>query len=141
MNPLNGLNEPPVRSLLEERVVAVLWIAVTSALGVAGQTLAKIGLGRLDFAKDASFGVAVVVRMAASPLVWAGGALLVFGTLLWFHVLHKVEFSIAMPVGSLLQVVLSVVAARVCFGETIPSVRWFGFLLAVLAVWLIARPS
>ena len=31
-------------------------------------------------------------------------------------------------------------AARFCFGESLPTVRWLGFTLAAIAVWLIAAP-
>ena len=124
---------------MSERMVSIAWIAFTSLLGVAGQTVAKVGLSRL--ALSPSLQASDVGRMLGSPLVWCGGTLLVLGTVLWFHVLSKVEFSVAMPVGSLLQLVLSVAAARVCFGESLPTVRWIGFTLAMVAVWLIASPA
>ena len=122
---------------MNQRVVAIAWIVVTSIVGVAGQTIAKIGLSRL--ALGPTLRSSEVGRMLTSPFIWCAGALLALSTLVWFHVLAKVEFSIAMPVGALLQVVLSVAAARLFFGESIPSVRWIGFALAMVAVGLIAK--
>ena len=127
---------------MNPRIAAVLFIALTSVLGVAGQTLAKIGLERLAPAGlGGSFGLSMVLRMLSSPLVWAGGTLLVIGTLLFFQALSKFEFSLAMPLGSLLQVLLSVVVAKVQFKEPLSPARWLGIALAIVAVWLLASPG
>ena len=124
---------------MNPRLASVLFIALTSVLGVAGQTLAKVGLERVDL--SGGFGVGAVMKMLASPLVWAGGTLLVVGTFLFFHALAKFEFSLAMPLGSLLQVLLSVVVAKVQFKESLSPARWLGIALAIVAVWLLASPS
>ena len=124
---------------MNERFAAITWIGVTSVLGVAGQMLAKIGLERIGL--EGPFGLGAVGRMLTSPLVWVGGTLLVVGTLLFFHALAKFEFSLAMPIGSMLQVLLSVVVARLHFKESLSSARWLGIALALIAVWLMASPT
>jgi hypothetical protein len=121
---------------MTERAAAISWITFTSVLCVAGQTLAKVGLSRLEL--SASPRVADFARMLGSPLVWTGGVVLVAGTLLWFHVLSRYELSMALPLACLLSLVISVAAGRLCFGEALPAVRIAGLLLALVAVWLIA---
>lgn len=122
---------------MNERLLALTWIAVSSVLAVAGQTIAKLGLARLEL--GAGPRIADALRMLGSPLVAGGTALLAASLLLWFHALSKIEFSIAMPVGALLQLVLSIAAARLFFGESMPLARWAGFALALVAVALIAK--
>jgi drug/metabolite transporter (DMT)-like permease len=122
---------------MNDRLESILSIVLSSLMGVAGQTCAKIGLARLGL--DQAFRLRDSAKLFASPLVWTGGALLVAGTLVWFHALSKIEFSIAMPVSALLMLVFSVVAGIVCFGESIPSIRAAGLGLALVAVWLISR--
>lgn len=117
---------------------APLWLTLlSSALCVAGQTLAKLGLDRLALAAAPSW--RDLLRMAGSPWLWAGGALLVAGTALWFHALSRLALSVALPFSSLLTLVLSVVAGRLCFGESLPPLRAVGLLLALAAAALIAR--
>ncbi|MBM4014906.1 MAG: hypothetical protein FJ293_08070 [Planctomycetes bacterium] len=117
--------------------VPLLVTALSSALCVAGQTLAKLGLDRLP--RTERFGLAEVAALFGSPLVWAGGLLLVIGTALWFHALARLELSVALPVSSLFTLVLSVVAGRLCFGEALPPTRAVGLVLALVAAALIAR--
>lgn len=114
---------------------ALLITALSSVLCVVGQALAKVGLGRLDQATGRSW----IVALFCSPWIWAGGGLLVVGTLLWFQALARLELSIALPVSCLLTLVLSVVAGRICFGEALPSMRVAGLLLALLAAAMISR--
>ncbi len=110
---------------------------MSSLLCVAGQTLAKLGLDGL--AMGAAPRASDLLRMAGSARLWAGGVLLVVGTALWFHALSRLEMSVALPVSSLLTLVLSVVAGRLCFGEALAPARIAGLLLALAAAALIAR--
>ena len=119
------------------RLASIAWIVLSCFLGVAGQTLAKFGLAKLELGSTPRLGD--VGKMLGSPLVWAGGLSLVVGTLVWFYALPKIEFSIAMPVSSLLMLVFSIVAALVCFRESIPPMRAAGLGLAVVSIWLISR--
>jgi drug/metabolite transporter (DMT)-like permease len=117
--------------------VPLLVTALSSALCVAGQTLAKLGLERLP--RREHLGLAELAAYFASPWIWAGGLLLVAGTALWFHALARLELSVALPVSSLLTLVLSVVAGRLFFGESLPPLRAAGLVLALAAAALIAR--
>jgi drug/metabolite transporter (DMT)-like permease len=121
---------------MTERIASILWIVLSSLLCVGGQTLAKLGLSKLALGTPRAGDFA---RMLASPLVWAGGLLLVAGTLVWFLALSKTAFSIALPISCLLMLVLSVAIGVLCFGEAVPVTRGVGLALALAAVWLIAR--
>jgi drug/metabolite transporter (DMT)-like permease len=122
---------------MSDRNVALAWIVLSSLVGVAGQSLAKLGLAELSLGTAPR--AADVLKMLGSARIWAGGGLLVLGTLLWFYALSRIEFAVAMPVSCLLMLVFSVAAGIACFGEAIPPVRGAGLVLALVSVWLISR--
>jgi len=121
---------------MNDRLVAILWIVLSSLLGVVGQAVAKLGVAKLGLGSSPR--AADLARMITSPLLWGGGALLVAATVLWFYALSKIEFTVAMPISCLLMLVFSVAAGVLCFGETVPPWRGAGLLLALVAVVLIS---
>ncbi len=122
---------------MNDRLASITWIVLSSLLGVAGQSLAKHGLK--SFSIGGAPRLADLVKMVGSPWIWAGGLLLVLGTIVWFYALSKIDFTIAMPVSCILMLIFSVAAGVLCFRESIPTVRGVGLALALASVWLISR--
>lgn len=112
-------------------------LVLVSALCVIGQGVAKIGLGKID-----ELGLTPVMenlmKLVRSPHLWIGGILLVVGTLYWFTVLKRLEFSVALPITCVLTLVFSVLFSLLVFGEQIPVMRGIGLGVAVVSVVLIA---
>ena len=112
-------------------------LALVSALCVMGQGVAKIGLGKID-----ELGLTPIMdnlmKLVRSPYLWIGGILLVVGTLYWFTVLKRLEFSVALPVTCVLTLVFSVLFSLLVFGEQVSMMRGMGLGLAVVGIVLIA---
>lgn len=66
------------------------------------------------------------------------GVSIVCATLLWLYILKHFEFSMAYPMISL-SYVFGAFAAIYFFGEQIPTTRWIGIALIIIAVVLIAK--
>jgi drug/metabolite transporter (DMT)-like permease len=70
-----------------------------------------------------------------SALAGAGGSL---GLLMFFRAMVEGQMSVAAPVSALMTVILPVIARAIMEGLPGP-VKYIGFVLALLAIWLISR--
>ena len=111
---------------------------ISSASGVAGQTLLKIGLERAggDGASDTLFSLLGLILR--TPMVLAGLALYAVGAVAWIAVLRRMDLSYAYPFLALNFVLIALVSQFV-LGETVPMIRWLGIGAICLGIVLIAN--
>lgn len=114
----------------QDRAAYVL-VAVSVALGVAGQLLLRLGASSLH-----APGTAALLRAAAlSPAVVGGLAAYAVSSALWLAVLSRIDVSKAYPMGASSHVL--VVALAALAGEAVPPQRWGGAALIMVGVTLV----
>lgn len=102
----------------------VLWLMVTMAVFVAGNTVLRVHSGN-------------------SSTLLLIGALLLFtaGNLMMVRLMRESGLAIAISVSSILQLLLIAGVAWAVFGERPTGMQWAGMALGVVAVALIAWPQ
>lgn len=117
-----------------------LMVAATVLFDIVGQTLFKLGLGRMATApRDGT--LAFWRGVLREPRVLAGVGIYALEFLFWFAVLARVDLSIAVPLASLSYCGV-LVASRLLLRETVSLQRWLGAALVTggVAVILLAAP-
>lgn len=117
-----------------------LMVAATVLFDIVGQTLFKLGLGRM--ATTPRDGPLEFWRgVLREPRVLAGVGIYALEFLFWFAVLARVDLSIAVPLASLSYCGV-LVASRLLLRETVSLQRWLGAALVTggVAVILLAAP-
>ncbi|WP_152532799.1 MULTISPECIES: EamA family transporter [unclassified Paenibacillus] len=99
---------------------------------VSGQALFKLGLDKMG-------GVSLhnTWKALLSPTIVIGLVLYVVATLIWFVVLSRLPLSTAYPIQSLAYV-LGIFIAAFAFHETVSITKWFGAIIVIIGVALIA---
>ncbi len=110
------------------------------AVGLAGQSLLKIGMRRFAGGEVASAQAAagILWRALISPPVIAGGTLYVLGFGAWLLVLTRIEVSVALPMLSINYILITLVA-WLFLGESINAYKIAGCLLIVTGVLVLSR--
>jgi drug/metabolite transporter (DMT)-like permease len=75
----------------------------------------------------------------ASIWVWWGILLMVLSFLSWLYALKHLPLSIAYPLSNIVHVSIPI-SAWILLGEAISSTRWFGIVLVVLGLIVVAKP-
>ena len=107
-------------------------ILTNVVLLVAGQLLFKTGLQRI--------GALTLHNLPAvflSPFIWAGLALYVIGTVIWFAVLSRAPLNVVYPLQSLAYV-LALFGSILIFREQVTAIRWIGVAVILLGVVLVS---
>jgi len=104
----------------------VLQMLLFVSLLTAGNVLWKFGLTNMGgfFVNDKTF-LGSIRELFVSPYIWMGALLYIFGTLFWFTLLSKYNFSYVYPMISIAYV-LGAIAGIIFFKETIPITGWIG---------------
>nr|WP_028598921.1 EamA family transporter [Paenibacillus pasadenensis] len=99
---------------------------------VMGQMLFKFGLNKIG-------GVSILTAWKAvfNPFIFTGLILYVIATLLWFVVLSRLPLAVAYPMQTLAYV-LGIIMAVLLFHEQVSLIKWFGMLVIIVGVVLIA---
>jgi drug/metabolite transporter (DMT)-like permease len=107
----------------------LLFILLNACLLVAGQVLWKAGVqgAGLNW-----------VKLLFSGKIWAGFLAFALATFIWFQVLARVPLSRALPAQSVAYV-LGVLAGSIFFHESVSWTKWFGVILIVGGICLVAR--
>ena len=103
-------------------------IAVSVALGSAGQILLKAGAAELEGQGPLS----TVGSALTDPLVLGGLIAYAVSSVLWLLVLSRVDLSVAYPMAAASYVI--VVTAGALRGESVSWVRWLGVAFIVVGV-------
>jgi drug/metabolite transporter (DMT)-like permease len=124
---------------MNSQLSQVWWLVlISSASGVAGQTVLKIAMSRPGASEAAGDLLSLIALIVRSPLVLAGLALYAVGAVAWIAVLARLELSLAYPFLAL-NFVLVALSARLILGESLPMLRWAGILVICLGIVLVAR--
>jgi len=113
-------------------------ILISSATGVAGQTVMKIGVERPGAASMDRGLFGVISAIFTSPLVLLGLTLYGVGALAWILVLRRMDLNHAYPFLALNFVLIALVS-RFILGEEVPLLRWAGIAVIVGGILLVAR--
>lgn len=119
---------------------SLLMIFASVLIGVFGQLSLKSGMtqvGRID-AQALAQPVQLLVRIFTTPIILAGLAMYVVGTLIWLVVLSRMELSFAYPLVATTYV-FTPLLAHLLLGEPIPALRWLGIGLILVGVFFVAR--
>jgi drug/metabolite transporter (DMT)-like permease len=109
-------------------------------IGVFGQLSLKTGMtqvGRID-AQALSQPVQTLVRIFTTPIILAGIAMYIVGTLIWLVVLSRMDLSYAYPLVATTYV-FTPLLANVLLHEPIPTLRWLGIAFILVGVFIVAR--
>ncbi|MEZ5556971.1 MAG: EamA family transporter [Pseudomonadales bacterium] len=110
-----------------------LWVAVTIALTVLGQTLQKLLATRAPLTGS----LPSWRYYLGAPLFWGAVACLAGALLSWLAVLADMPVGKAYPLLGANYVAMLVVA-RLKFGERVPTSRWLGVALIVAGLFLVS---
>lgn len=108
-------------------------------LNAAAQLALKQGMRQIGyFAFSLENCGRIFLAVAANPYILAGIACYVVSVGVWLLVLSRVEVSFAYPLLSIGYIVTAL-AGRLFFQESIDVSRWTGILVICLGVWLVTR--
>ena len=120
------------------RSLALIFVSVL--IGVFGQLSLKTGMshvGRID-AQALHQPLQLLVRVFTTPIILAGIAMYIVGTLIWLVVLSRLDLSFAYPLVATTYV-FTPLLANLILHEQIPGLRWVGIALIMLGVIVVAR--
>jgi drug/metabolite transporter (DMT)-like permease len=113
-----------------------VWLLLTSVVSASlGQILFKRGVlvsGEVNLKISV---IGELIKLLFNPLVFSGLILYIISTLLWLIALSKTTLNFAYPF-TILTFVLVMLSSRVIFLENIPSLRYVGFVLICLGIFL-----
>ncbi|MGH1465076.1 MAG: EamA family transporter [Cognatishimia sp.] len=113
-------------------------LVITSVtLSAFGQTAFKIGVGRVQFAPEASI-VNKVLGFIGSPFILLGLALYAVGTLFWLFALRNLDLSLAYPFVAFSFIVVFLIGVFM-LGEPLNTTRILGLLIITLGLVIMAR--
>ena len=118
--------------------LALIFISVL--IGVFGHLSLKTGMsqvGRID-AEALHQPLQLLVRVFSRPIILAGIAMYIVGTLIWLVVLSRMDLSFAYPLVATTYV-FTPLLANLILREPIPGVRWIGIALILIGVAVVAR--
>jgi multidrug transporter EmrE-like cation transporter len=110
-------------------------LMVAILVGVSGQLLLKLGMRR-----QPDFHIGQTSTLLRNRPVLMGFGCYAISTLLYFHVLGKLELSLAYPTVSL-GYVLVIVMSRLLFSEAVSAMRWIAVMIICLGVVLVGLGS
>jgi multidrug transporter EmrE-like cation transporter len=82
--------------------------------------------------------IPIGLQVMVNPFVLAGLACYALSVAIWLMVLSRVDVSFAYPMLSVGYIVTAL-ASKALFGETVITARWIGILVICLGVYLITR--
>ena len=124
---------------MKEHTVATYGLICLSIIvGVAGQTVIKLGVNNLNPGEATSnIPLSVLAHSIRSPLVLLGLFLYGVGAAAWILVLSRVDLSFAYPFLAL-NFILITISSRILLSETVPLLRWLGVLIICAGILVVA---
>lgn len=122
-------------SQLPPKTLSFLTLLCAIALNITGETLLKHGmndLGELQLRPE------FLMRLASSPAVVAGFALVFGAAIVWLRVISREPLSWAFPMLALSYIPL-LLSSRFFLGEVVSPMRWLGALVIIAGVILVFR--
>jgi drug/metabolite transporter (DMT)-like permease len=119
---------------------SLLLIFASVLIGVFGQLSLKTGMNHIGVidAKALHQPLQLLVRIFTTPIILAGIAMYIVGTLIWLVVLSRMDLSFAYPLVATTYV-FTPLLANLILREPIPSLRWLGIVVILAGVFIVAR--
>lgn len=114
-----------------------IFILISVAFNVAGQSVLKVGVNKLG---SLSFAVAPIVKAFTSPIVLGGLFLYLVSSVFWILALSHKDLSFAYPMLSLGYLAIIFISWAV-LGEQITFLRLAGVVLISLGIYLVFKSS
>ena len=117
----------------------ILLILIGEIWAMYGQVLFKRSVNSLEAPhfKTLDSYVGFARKMLMMPAVWAGFAFIGIGVVIWLTALAQTDLSIAFPIDSM-QYIITLVFARIFLGEKIDKMKFWGTLLVIAGIILVA---
>lgn len=118
-----------------------LFLVLASVMaGVSGQLCLKAGMDQIGALTAGSISAVAqtALRVATTPLIFAGLSFYVLGSAFWLLVLSKLDLSLAYPMLALTYVLIPL-AAQFILGEQVPTLRWLGVGVIFVGVIIVAQ--
>ena len=122
----------------EHAVITYGLIGLSIIVGVAGQTVIKLGVNNLNSGEATSnIPLSVLAHSMRSPLILLGLFLYGVGAVAWILVLSRVDLSFAYPFLAF-NFILITISSRILLSETVPLLRWIGILIICAGILVVA---
>ena len=82
--------------------------------------------------------VQLLVNIFTTPIILAGVAMYIVGTLIWLVVLSRLDLSFAYPLVASTYI-FTPLLANLLLHEHIPGLRWVGIIVILIGVIIVAR--
>jgi drug/metabolite transporter (DMT)-like permease len=112
-------------------------LAFTVLLDVAGQLCFKLGLEGPQAARSRK---PVWLKVATTPLIWAGVLAYAVDLAAWLFVLSRLPLSVAFPLASISYCAIAL-AGRFILNEPVSRQRWIGTILIALGVAIVSTTT
>ena len=122
----------------KKMIELLIIVLVCVTMGGFGQIYMKIGLNRLGGIRLNEILTPKIFNTIFETHIFIGLMLYACATLLWFVALSKGEVSLVYPLISI-GYIFTAFLSKLYFNENITMLRWFGILLIVGGVFLVAK--
>lgn len=78
------------------------------------------------------------LKMFTNPVMLSGVTLYFLSTLIWMYLLTKLPISFVQPILALTYVITPILAI-IFLNESVPQARWFGILIILIGVFVVAK--
>ena len=117
------------------QVIRYMLILFSIGLAAVGQIILKIGMDKLG---QIGFSLEQLISTFTNPIVLGGLFFYGVSLILWLIVLSREQLSFVYPMVALSYVVTTVLA-RLILKEDVPALRWFGLLVIMAGIVMVAR--
>ena len=122
--------------------MVIILFALSILFGAVGALLMKAGAEQMGAIQldSAQAILHFLIKIFTSPTVLGGMALYFISAAVWLYLLTKLDISVVQPVLALTYVVTPILAI-IFFGEQVPLMRWFGIVIIIFGVFVVARTA
>jgi drug/metabolite transporter (DMT)-like permease len=120
--------------------LTILFVSVWIILNAVCQISIKSGITQIKEIQEPTsiFDKANIVNILSNKMIVFGFLLYLISTVFWFGAMSKLDISVLSPLGSLVFVMIAILAFFF-LGEKISPLRWFSILIIIVGVCLLVR--
>ena len=118
----------------------MLFVAVWILLNAVCQVSVKAGILQLKSVQEPMnmFDKTNIATIVSNKLIVGGFSLYLISTVFWFGALSKLDISVLSPLGSLIFVMVALLA-MIFLGEKVSFLRWTGIFVIIAGICLLVR--
>jgi drug/metabolite transporter (DMT)-like permease len=118
----------------------ILFVAAWIILNAVCQVSVKAGIMQLKDVSEPTnmFDKDNIANILSNKFIVGGFALYLISTIFWFGALSKLDISLLSPLGSMIFVMVAILA-MVFLGEKVSPLRWTGIFVTIVGVVLLAN--